>query len=107
MLIVPSISKGIGGTARDMYSAAAKEHDERGMSGAVGGVLRQIPGTIVKPIILASEATRHVLGGVKNQFVPDARIEANEKWKSANTLVEHWMETVQHADQFCIDFIYK
>lgn len=55
------------------------------MTGAVGGVLRQIPGTIVKPIILASEATRHVLGGVKNQFVPDARREAQEKWKTNDT----------------------
>lgn len=79
------VSAGIGGTARDMYSAAAREHEERGMTGAVGGVLRQIPGTIVKPIILASEATRHVLGGVKNQFVPDARKEASKKWKSSET----------------------
>ena len=87
--IILSSFKGIGGTARDMYSAATKEHEERGVSGAVGGVLRQLPGTIVKPIILASEATRHVLGGVKNQFVPDARKEASEKWRSANTSEQH------------------
>ena len=73
--------QGIEGTATDLYTVATKEHEERGVSGAMGGVLRQIPGTIVKPIILASEATRHVLGGVKNQFVPDARKEASEKWK--------------------------
>lgn len=73
--------QGIGGTAADLYTVATKEHEERGVSGAMGGVLRQLPGTIVKPIILASEATRHVLGGVKNQFVPDARREASEKWK--------------------------
>ncbi len=54
------------------------------MAGAVGGVLRHLPGTFVKPIILASEATRQVLGGVKNQFVPDARKEAQEKWKSSD-----------------------
>ena len=66
-----------------MYVVATKEHEERGVTGAVGGVLRQLPGTFVKPIILASEATRHMLGGVKNQFVPDARKEASKKWKSA------------------------
>lgn len=66
----------------DLYSVASKEHQERGVAGAVGGVLRHLPGTFVKPIILASEATRHVLGGVKNQFVPDARREAQDKWKS-------------------------
>ena len=83
------IFQGIGGTARDMYTAASREHEERGMTGAVGGVLRQIPGTIVKPIILASEATRQVLGGVKNQFVPDARKEANKKWKGSDTNEQH------------------
>ncbi len=77
--------QGIGGTARDLVNIAAQEHEERGMTGAVGGVLRQIPGTIVKPIILASEATRHVLGGVKNQFVPDARREAQEKWRTTDS----------------------
>lgn len=70
----------------DLYSVASKEHHERGVAGAVGGVLRHLPGTFVKPIILASEATRHVLGGIKNQFVPDARKEANEKWKSNEQL---------------------
>ena len=76
-------SQGIGGTARDLVTMATHEHDERGVTGAVGGVLRQLPGTIVKPVILMSEATRHVLGGVKNQFVPDARREASEKWKTS------------------------
>ena len=79
------LMQGIGSTATDMYTVVTKEHEEKGVTGAVGGVLRQLPGTIVKPIILASEATRHMLGGVKNQFVPDARKEASEKWKSAST----------------------
>ena len=77
--------QGIGGTARDLIYTAALDHEERGMTGAVGGVLRQLPGTLVKPIILASEATRHVLGGMKNQFVPDARREANEKWRTSDS----------------------
>ena len=77
--------QGISGTARDLIYTAALEHEERGMTGAVGGVLRQLPGTLVKPIILASEATRHVLGGMKNQFVPDARREANEKWRTSDS----------------------
>lgn len=82
MSIYYILLQGIGGTARDLINTAALEHEERGMTGAVGGVLRQLPGTLVKPIILASEATRHVLGGMKNQFVPDARREANEKWRT-------------------------
>lgn len=79
------ILQGLTGTAVDLYAVAAQEHEERGVTGAVGGILRQIPGTVVKPVILLSEATRHVLGGVKNQFVPDARKEAQEKWKTNET----------------------
>lgn len=52
------------------------------MTGAVGGVLRQIPPTVVKPIILATEATSNVLGGAMNQLAPDKRKEALEKWRS-------------------------
>ncbi|KAG8323604.1 Autophagy protein [Homalodisca vitripennis] len=49
--------------------------------GAVGGVLRQIPPTIVTPIILASAATSNLLGGVRSQLVPDTRREAALKWR--------------------------
>lgn len=51
------------------------------MTGAVGAVIRQIPPAMVKPIVLATQATTNVLGGVRNQLVPDARMEAKEKWK--------------------------
>ena len=74
--------KGIGDAAWDLYEAASTENTDYGVTGAVGGVLRHIPGNIVRPIFVVSEATRHVLGGVKNQFVPEARKEATEKWKT-------------------------
>lgn len=60
---------------------AANERVHKGMTGAVGVVIREIAPTIVKPIVLATQATSNVLGGVRNQLVPDARIEAKEKWK--------------------------
>lgn len=60
---------------------AALEHDQKGYTGAVGAVIRQIPPTVVKPIVLATQATTNVLGGVRNQLVPDARRDAKEKWK--------------------------
>ena len=75
------VAEGIGETARNLYTAAANEHEKKGFVGAMGGVLMQLPGTVVKPIIVATEATRHVLGGVKYQFVPDARKEASDKWR--------------------------
>ena len=59
-----------------------EEHERKGVTGAVGGVLRQIPPSIMQPLILATEATSSVLGGAMNQLSPDARIEATKKWKS-------------------------
>ena len=75
-------SQGIGETAQTIVRVASEEHEQKGMSGAVGGVLRQIPGTVVKPIIIATEATSNVLGGMRSQLVPDARREADEKWRN-------------------------
>lgn len=74
--------QGIGETADTIVRVASQEHEQKGYSGAVGGVLRQIPPTFVKPIIIASEATNNVLGGMRSQLVPDARREANQKWRS-------------------------
>ena len=76
--------KGLGNAAWDLYQAGANDNVEYGFSGAVGGVLRQIPSSLVQPVIVASEATKHVIKGAKNQFVPDAQQQAVHKWKSCN-----------------------
>ena len=73
--------QGLDETARSLAEAAASEHARKGLSGAVGGILRQVPSTLVKPVILATTATTNVLEGVKNQVAPDVRIEEQEKWK--------------------------
>ncbi|XP_011303463.1 autophagy-related protein 2 homolog B [Fopius arisanus] len=75
------VKEGLGETANQLVQVASEEHQQKGVSGAVGGVLRQIPPTVVKPIILATEATSNVLGGMKSQLVPDARHEAAQKWR--------------------------
>ena len=49
--------------------------------GAVGGVLRQIPPTIVQPLITIPEAAANVIGGLKSQLKPDAKKEDEDKWK--------------------------
>ncbi|XP_078034719.1 autophagy-related 2 isoform X1 [Augochlora pura] len=75
------VKEGLGETANQLVRVASEEHEQKGVSGAVGGVLRQIPSTVVKPIILATEATSNVLGGMQSQLVPDARWEAAQKWR--------------------------
>jgi len=75
--------EGLGQTATNIVQVAKEEHEQKGVTGAVGGVLRQVPATVVQPLILATEATSNVLGGVRNQILPDARREAAEKWRAS------------------------
>ncbi|XP_028410274.1 autophagy-related protein 2 homolog B-like [Dendronephthya gigantea] len=75
------VTEGFGKTASNIVQVAKEEHENKGVTGAVGGVLRHIPSAVVQPIILATEATSNVLGGVRNQILPDARREAAEKWR--------------------------
>lgn len=73
--------QGLGETAQTLVRVANEEAEQKGMTGAVGGVLRQIPPIVVKPIILATEATFNVIGGVQSQLMPDTRKEACDKWR--------------------------
>jgi autophagy-related protein 2 len=75
------VKDGIGDTAQTIMQMAALEHDQKGYTGAVGAVMRQIPPTMVRPIVLATQATTNVMAGLKNELIPNARIEAKEKWK--------------------------
>ncbi|KAM6961425.1 autophagy-related protein 2 homolog B [Aplochiton taeniatus] len=75
------VKEGITDTALTIYGTATQEHEQRGMTGAVGGVLRQLPPAVVKPLIMATEATSNVLGGMRNQIQPDARQEESQKWR--------------------------
>ena len=70
-------------TARTVIQNVIEDHTRRGLSGAVGGILRQVPPNLVRPVILATAATSNVLEGVKNQVAPEARKEEEDKWKNA------------------------
>ncbi|XP_054423037.1 autophagy-related protein 2 homolog B isoform X1 [Pteronotus mesoamericanus] len=75
------VKEGIADTAHTIYETAAREHESRGVTGAVGEVLRQIPPAVVKPLIVATEATSNVLGGMRNQMRPDVRQDESQKWR--------------------------
>uniref|UniRef100_A0A8D2KQI4 Autophagy related 2A n=1 Tax=Varanus komodoensis TaxID=61221 RepID=A0A8D2KQI4_VARKO len=77
-----TVREGVIDTAQAICDVAARGHEQKGITGAVGGVLRQIPPTVVKPLIVASEATSNLLGGMRNQIKPDARKEEALKWRS-------------------------
>ncbi|CAH8827720.1 unnamed protein product [Trichobilharzia szidati] len=54
----------------------------KGPVGMVGDVLRQIPPTMVTPIVAGCEVTANILGGLRNQLRPEAKVEDEQKWKN-------------------------
>lgn len=76
-------------TAQTLCDVASRGHEQKGLPGAVGGVLRQIPPTVVRPLIVASEATSNLLGGMRNQIKPDARKEDFLKWRTEDA--QEWV----------------
>lgn len=73
--------QGVAGAASQIAKAAIDDHEQKGVTGAVGGVLRQIPPTMLQPVIIATEATSNILGGMRNQLRPDKKREDEDKWK--------------------------
>ena len=78
---VQLLREGFDETARSLVEAAAAG-DRASLGGGVGGVLRAVPSTMVRPVILGAAATSNLLDGVKNQISPDQRAEEEEKWKT-------------------------
>uniref|UniRef100_A0A2K6N4D6 Autophagy related 2A n=2 Tax=Rhinopithecus TaxID=542827 RepID=A0A2K6N4D6_RHIBE len=80
--VLKGLLRGILDTAQTICDVASRGHEQKGLTGAVGGVIRQLPPTVVKPLILATEATSSLLGGMRNQIVPDAHKDHALKWRS-------------------------
>lgn len=80
-----TVREGILDTAQTICDVASRGHEQKGLTGAVGGVIRQLPPTVVKPLILATEATSNLLGGMRNQILPDAHKDHALKWRSDET----------------------
>ncbi|XP_010634330.1 autophagy-related protein 2 homolog A isoform X2 [Fukomys damarensis] len=77
-----AVREGILDTAQTICDVASRGHEQKGLTGAVGGVIRQLPPTVVKPLIVATEATSNLLGGMRNQILPDAHKDHALKWRS-------------------------
>lgn len=74
------IREGVNDTVRTVTNASSQADD---MSGAIGIVIRQIPSTILRPLIGVSQATSNVLVGARNQIAPEARKDDIDKFKKA------------------------
>ena len=73
--------QGFSDTASTLVDAVATEHRTKGMMGAVGGAIRQIPPTMVQPLIIVPEAASNLIGGLRSQLKPEVRKDDEDKWK--------------------------
>ena len=89
LCLILDLFQGFSDTMREIVDAVSEEREQKGMTGAVGGALRQIPPVIVKPLILASQATSNVLGGLINQLQPEHRQDELEKWRTEDDIRGH------------------
>lgn len=51
------------------------------VSGAIGGVIRQMPGALLSPLIKVTEGASALILGARNQLTPEARKQDKEKYK--------------------------
>ena len=77
-LAYSTVREGFVDTAQTWQNAAEQD---RAQGGWGMGILRQITPTALRPIVVASKATSHVLGGLKNQLRPEEHKEEMRKWR--------------------------
>ncbi|XP_054166820.1 autophagy-related protein 2 homolog A-like [Oppia nitens] len=75
------VREGLHDAVRDMVTASKGAED---IPSAVGGVMRNIPSSLVRPIIGVTQGASNVLMGMRNQLTPEARKDDHDKWKNAS-----------------------
>lgn len=76
--------EGFSDTAANFMSEISHGAEHKGLPGAIGGALRQVPPTLLVPIVLTAEATCNILSGIRKQLKPDEKKDDDQKWKTIN-----------------------
>ncbi|KAI1732177.1 autophagy-related protein 2 like protein B [Ditylenchus destructor] len=76
-----TVREGVWDTAQTLQAAAQEDRACGSSNWGIRGILRHATPTAIKPIVIASQATVHVLGGLKNQLRPDDHREELDKWR--------------------------
>lgn len=74
--------EGLNDTVANFLYEVNQGAELKGIPGAIGGALRQLPSAALAPIVLTSEATCNFLTGVRNQINPDEKKDDDQKWKT-------------------------
>lgn len=73
--------EGLNDTASNFMQEINQGAEHKGLPGAIGGALRQLPSAALAPIVLATDATCNILSGIRNQLKPDEKKDDDQKWK--------------------------
>jgi hypothetical protein len=73
--------EGLNDTASNFIQEINQGAEHKGLPGAIGGALRQLPSAALAPIVLATDATCNILSGIRNQLKPDEKKDDDQKWK--------------------------
>ena len=76
------IYEGMNDTAANFMQEVNQGAEHKGLPGAIGGALRQLPSAALAPIVLGAEATCNFLSGIRNQLKPDEKKDDDRKWKT-------------------------
>ena len=76
------LKEGFNDTAANIANDIITGNERRGIIGAVGGALRQIPSAATVPFVKAAEASSNILSGIRNQLKPDEKRDDEQKYKS-------------------------
>jgi len=76
-----TLAKGVRETAHSLQTAAQEDRASGGGQWGLRGLLRAATPTAIRPIVIASQATVQVLGGLKSQLKPEDHREELEKWR--------------------------
>jgi len=68
--------------ASSIQHAALFNHSTQGITAAIGGVMREIPPTLVQPILSAAQGMTQILDGAQNHLRPGHVREREEKYRS-------------------------
>ena len=74
--------QGMNDTAANLLQGMQQGAEQKGIAGAIGGVLTQLPSAAIAPIVLGAEATVNILTGIRNQLKPDEKRDDDQKWKT-------------------------
>ncbi|RNA22130.1 autophagy-related 2 -like protein, partial [Brachionus plicatilis] len=74
--------EGFSDTAAQFMTEVSHGCENKGLPGAIGGALRQLPPTALAPIVLTAEATCNILSGIRKQLKPDEKKDDDQKWKA-------------------------